>query len=217
MPPSPPADRRWSGHVAATAPEDRLAGPAARAETDTRILDAAGEQVMAVGVRRTTLTDVAARAGVSRMTVYRRYPDVTTLVQSLMTREFTAIIERAATDAREAPNVRERIAQIAVGGAQRLATHPLWLRIVDVDPELALPYVTQRTGAFQHHAIDALAAQLAAADDGSVRAGEPDRVAAAIELALRGFALAARDESIVGRRPELADELRRMISAYLAP
>ena len=32
------------------------------------------------GVRRTTLTDVARRAGVSRMTIYRRWPDVRTLV-----------------------------------------------------------------------------------------------------------------------------------------
>jgi len=44
------------------------------------ILTATRDTVLAVGVRRTTLTDVARRAGVSRMTLYRLVPDVTTLV-----------------------------------------------------------------------------------------------------------------------------------------
>ena len=36
------------------------------------VLDAVRDCVLAVGVRRTTLTDVARRAGVSRMTLYRK-------------------------------------------------------------------------------------------------------------------------------------------------
>src|SRR5439155_16686451 len=44
--------------------------------TDESVLEAARACVLAVGVRRTTLTDVARRAGLSRMTLYRRYPDV---------------------------------------------------------------------------------------------------------------------------------------------
>ncbi len=52
------------------------------------VLDAVRDCVLAVGVRRTTLTDVARRAGVSRMTLYRRWPDVRTLVGDLMTREW---------------------------------------------------------------------------------------------------------------------------------
>ena len=48
--------------------------------TDDALLDAARDCVLEVGVRRTTLTDVAKRAGVSRMTLYRRFPDVSALV-----------------------------------------------------------------------------------------------------------------------------------------
>ena len=61
--------------------------------TETRILDAAYSQVMAVGFSRTTLTDVAERAGLSRMTVYRRFPDVTSVLQGLMWREFSWIVQ----------------------------------------------------------------------------------------------------------------------------
>ena len=59
------------------------------------VLDAVRDCVLAVGVRRTTLTDVARRAGVSRMTLYRRWPDVRTLVGDLMTREWVDVATRA--------------------------------------------------------------------------------------------------------------------------
>ena len=39
---------------------------------DDPVLDSARACVLAVGVRRTTMTDIARRAGVSRMTLYRR-------------------------------------------------------------------------------------------------------------------------------------------------
>ena len=39
---------------------------------DGAVLDAARACVLDVGVRRTTLSDVARRAGVSRMSLYRR-------------------------------------------------------------------------------------------------------------------------------------------------
>ncbi|MGZ5399710.1 MAG: helix-turn-helix domain-containing protein, partial [Nocardioides sp.] len=48
-------------------------------------LDAARECILDVGWRRTTLTEVARRAGVSRMTIYRAWPDMPTLLGDLMT------------------------------------------------------------------------------------------------------------------------------------
>src|SRR5690349_15854284 len=88
---------------------------------DSALLDAARESIMAVGVRRTTLTDVARRAGVSRMTVYRRFPDVTALVQSLMTREFVALINDARDAAPADANARERFASSFAEGVRRLS------------------------------------------------------------------------------------------------
>ena len=44
-------------------------------------LDAARESILAVGWSRTTLTDVARRAGVSRMTIYRKWPDMGALLE----------------------------------------------------------------------------------------------------------------------------------------
>lgn len=185
---------------------------------DEKLLDATQACVLAVGVRRTTMTDIARRAGVSRMTLYRRYTDVTSLIQALMTREFTQIIGEVDADVAALPTARERLAAAAVEGVDRLTRHPLFLRIVDVDPELLLPYVTTRRGAFQKAVVATFEARLSeGVADGSVAVTDIAACARAIELALRGFAfqtlaVGARDE----RAAELA-ELRRMIDRYLAP
>jgi AcrR family transcriptional regulator len=185
--------------------------------TDDPILDAAHAQVMKVGVKRTTLTDIASRAGVSRMTVYRRYPDVSTVLQALMTREFAALIRESADEAAELADGRDRVVRAAVHGAELLAAHPLFLRLLDVDPELLLPYVTERMGTFQRLVIDDLATRLAAAmDEGSVRRADPRRLASAIELALRGYVLAAHSDAPEQERVHRED-LRDMIDAFLRP
>ncbi|MEO7942353.1 MAG: helix-turn-helix domain-containing protein, partial [Marmoricola sp.] len=62
---------------------------------DDGYLDAARSAILAVGWSRTTLTDIARRAGVSRMTLYRRWPDTQTLLADLMTREWGRVVGEA--------------------------------------------------------------------------------------------------------------------------
>ena len=59
---------------------------------DDQILDAARSCVLDFGLRRTTLAEVARRAGVSRPTVYRRWPDTRAVVADLLTREIRTAI-----------------------------------------------------------------------------------------------------------------------------
>lgn len=184
---------------------------------DDPILDAARDQVMAVGVRRTTLTDIAARAGVSRMTVYRRYPDVRTVLQTLMTREFGQLIAAGQLDLDAGISGRERVVHLAVHGAELLAAHPLFVRLLDVDPELLLPYVTERVGTFQRLVIDNLAAHVVRGiEEGSIRADDPRRLASAMELAMRGYVLSAHSDAPEAERAHRED-LSRMLDAFLHP
>ena len=189
-----------------------------RTVADDTLLDAARACVLAVGVRRTTVTDVARRAGISRMTLYRRFPDVTSLIQALMTREFTAIIDAVDAEIGALPTARARLVESAVRGADRLTRNPLFLRIVDVDPELLLPYVTVRRGSFQEAVVASFEARVREGiADRSIAASDPASVARTIELALRGFVLQTLAEGAeAAREPELA-ELRRMLDRYLAP
>src|SRR5215217_4599605 len=107
---------------------------------------------------------------------------------------------------------RERATAMVTTAARRLHEDPLFDRLLDVDPELLLPYVTVRLGGMQRIAIAGLAAELAAGrGDGSVRDGDPETLARGIELIARGFVLA--------RDPELDAwaELARAVDGYLRP
>ncbi|WP_418961118.1 TetR/AcrR family transcriptional regulator [Streptomyces tritici] len=186
------------------------------------VLDAARDCVLAVGVRRTTLTDVARRAGVSRMTIYRRWPDVRSLVGDLMTREWVAVAEGAMPPADDPRPVRERLVDGLVAGAAAFRAHPLFHKILDVDPELLLPYVLDRRGASQEALLELLAAALDLGHtDGSVRPGHLQRQARSLLLVVQSFTLSLRtmtDET----DPELSeaaflDELRTLLERTLSP
>lgn len=181
------------------------------------LLDAARACVLAVGVRRTTFSDVARRAGVSRMTLYRRYPDLEALLAALMTYEFGAVVEAARSAAAGLPTCRERVVAMTLHGTRALARDELFARLLDLDPELLLPYVTVRLGGMQRMAVADLADELErGAADGSVRAdAAPDVLAAAIELIARGFALAAHAAHPPGLDPWA--ELGRAVDGYLRP
>src|SRR5438270_2245228 len=148
--------------------------PAARDVPDA-VLAATRASVLAVGVRRTTLTDVARRAGVSRMTLYRLVPDVTTLILEVLSRDFAALLAAAEADARRRRTARARIAATTSAVVRRLHDEPLMQRVLDVDPELLLPYLTDRLGTTQRLAIVHVRRMLAdGQQDGSVRRGDLD-------------------------------------------
>ncbi|MGI5163618.1 TetR/AcrR family transcriptional regulator [Spirillospora sp. CA-253888] len=194
---------------------------------DDRVLDAARDCVLAVGVRRTTLTDIARRAGVSRMTLYRRWPDVRTIVGDLMTREWTALAADVQDlDRGPAPDadrtVRERLVDSLVTGVRTFRDHPLLRKIVEVDPELLLPYVLDRCGASQEAFLELFETAVAAGQaDGSVRAGHPVRQARALLLVVQSFALSAPimiDAADPGLTADAFDaELRHTLERTLSP
>ncbi len=177
------------------------------------ILDAARATVLDFGVRRTTVIEVARRAGLSRMTVYRRYPDGQALIRAVMAREFSAVMKQASAEAQALAGAdgRERAVTAAVRTVELLQSHPVLLRLLELEPELLWPYVSSRPGRFQQLSRATLAQALVAGqEDGSVRAGDPAELAEAIELAARGYVLAAQ------AAPPLP-ELRSMLHAYLRP
>lgn len=181
------------------------------------ILDATLACVLAVGVRRTTLTDVARRAGVSRMTLYRRVPDVTTLILALLTREFTALLAAAQAETAELATARERLTESTVLIALRLPRTPLVERILDVDAEMLQPYLTERLGQTQHlalaHARRLINEGLA---DGSIRDCDPDLVAYCLLTTLQGFAVSARVREGRVSDARVAAELRHLLDSWLS-
>jgi len=182
------------------------------------VLDAARDCVLAVGVRRTTLTDIARRAGVSRMTLYRRWPDVRTIVGDLMTREWLALAESVMADGAE--DARTRLVDTLVRGTRAFRAHPLLRKIVEVDPELLLPYLLTRTGASQEAFLELIEHELVRGHaDGSVRPDAPARQARAVLLVVQGFALSL--PTMLGggdlSAERFDEDLRLLLQRFLAP
>jgi AcrR family transcriptional regulator len=154
-------------------------------------LDAARACILDVGWRRTTLTEVARRAGVSRMTIYRSWSDMPQLLGDLMTREWGGVVAVAARGPEEFGTVG-RIVGTATRAIRALRENELFVRIVELDPQLLLPYLLARRGRSQQAILDLVADQLRAGQAlGEVRDTDPDVLARAMLLATHGFVLSA--------------------------
>lgn len=119
-----------------------LAPPAAATDDDDptvrRILDAALEEVAAHGARGATVDGIAARAGVGRVTVFRRLGSKDALIERLMARElrgFLAAVDAALADI---DDPAERIAEAFVACVRASVEHPLVARMARFEPGAAL-------------------------------------------------------------------------------
>src|SRR6478736_6118599 len=122
-----------------------------------RILDAAASCVVAYGIDRVTLAEIARRAGVSRPTIYRRWPDTQALLAALLTARIIGVL-------REVPSAgttgREALVERIVGVAERLRHDDVVMSVFHSAPELAMVYIAERLGTSQQILINAVAAEL---------------------------------------------------------
>ncbi|MFI7120492.1 TetR/AcrR family transcriptional regulator [Amycolatopsis sp. NPDC049868] len=107
-------------------------------ETRTRILDAAYTQFSKTGIQRSTMEDVARRAGVSRITVYRRFPGKDVLVEQVVRREFRRYFDRFLADIEQAGTVAERVVLGFVSSLRAIRGNPLIGGLLDVEPDLLM-------------------------------------------------------------------------------
>lgn len=182
-------------------------------------LDAARDCILDVGWRRTTLTEVARRAGVSRMTIYRTWADMPQLLSDLMTREWSAIVRDAVADHDPGASQVDRLAGSIVGTVQRLRDNELFVRIVELDPELLLPYLLSRRGRSQDAILDlTVRAVRDGQGEGAIRAGNPVALARGMLLAAYGYVLSAHtmvDDEVDA--DALDAELTLQLTRSLAP
>ncbi|MCV7410207.1 TetR family transcriptional regulator [Mycobacterium florentinum] len=105
------------------------------ADVDRTILDTARAVFETYGVRRANIEDVAARAGVSRSTIYRRFPTKDDLVERVVRHEgelFFATLDRATAGCTPG----EAVIEAFTLGVRLVQDSPLYSRIVESEPEL---------------------------------------------------------------------------------
>ncbi|GAA5228558.1 TetR/AcrR family transcriptional regulator [Paeniglutamicibacter antarcticus] len=182
---------------------------------DQKLLAATRESVILHGVRRTTANDIAERAGISRMTFYRRMGTVENAVLQTLTREFRAHTESVRTEA-PAGSGREQLVHFAVNSVRVFATSQLLASIGERDPEFLIPYVTDRFGSSQQlllELIDSLLARGVA--DGSIEATASTSIT--LLLALQGVALSSKVLINRGDFEDSLTELGAMLKSHLTP
>jgi len=193
------------------------------ADPQSAYLDAARACILDVGWRRTTLTEVARRAGVSRMTIYRAWPDMPSVLGDLMTREWGEVVARAVAEADAAlpgdPSAADRLVAEVVATTRALRENELFVRIVELDAELLLPYLLTRRGRSQQAIAELTAGRIREGQaEGSIRAGSPVAMSRALLLAAHGFVLSAHTmvDDEVGE-DALDAELEQVVRRAVAP
>jgi TetR/AcrR family transcriptional regulator, repressor for uid operon len=184
--------------------------------TSGRVLDAALELAGAAGLEHLTMDDVAQRAGVGRMTVYRRFGSRTALIDALAVRECRRCLERiAAAIDPEAP-ADERIAAQFTETLAVIREHPLLAHLARFEPESLLRELTRDGSAVFRLVREFLIGLIAEGQ----RAGEllPGDPAIHAELALRlGASFVLMPDSVLPLDDEQAtrETIRNMIAPLL--
>jgi AcrR family transcriptional regulator len=181
---------------------------------EERILDAAADCVLAFGVDRVTLAEIARRAAISRPTVYRRFPDTRSILAALLTRRITH-----ALDAVPSAGVgRGPLVDRVVGVAQLVRRDDVIMSVLHQAPDLAMFYLSERLGTSQQILLDTVAGEIKSAqDEGSVRAGEVRQLAAMSLLITQSAILSAQMVASILAAEDLVTELALALNGYLKP
>lgn len=181
---------------------------------EQRILDAAAACILAYGVERTTMTEIARRARVSRPTIYRRWPDIRWVIAELLTVRITGVLE--AVPDRGAG--REAVVGRVVAVADHLRADEIVQSVIRNAPGLAMTYIADRLGTSQQILIDALAEAIKAGqDEGSIRAGDPRGMAAMCLLITQSTIQSAQMVAELLDNEALNEELAHSLNGYLKP
>ena len=178
-----------------------------------RIMAAAASCVRDFGVERVALAEIARRAGVSRPTVYRRWPDTRSILASLLTERITGAWSEVPARGSGRAGLVARIVAVA----QRLRSDDLILTVLRSAPELAMIYIADRLGTSQQILIDLVAEELRGAQaDGSVRAGDARQLAAMVLLITQSAIQSGQIVEPILDADALATELAHALNGYLA-
>lgn len=179
-----------------------------------RILTAAASCVRDFGVQRVTLAEIARRAGVSRPTVYRRWPDTATILAALLTDRITGAWREIHMRGTGRDALVQRITEVA----GRLRRDELIRTVLRSAPELAMVYISDRLGTSQQILIDVLAEEIRKGQlHNSVRRADPRQLAAMIVLIAQSTIQSGQIVEPILDADALSVELAHTLNGYLCP
>jgi AcrR family transcriptional regulator len=123
-------------------------------EITTRILAAALEQAELVGLRRSTMDDVARRSGVGRATLYRRFLTKAALNEAIVLSEVRRFLEGSALAQSRGATFEDRMVYGTVFTVTFMREHTLVKKLLRTEPETILPSLTVDAGPLIDFATD---------------------------------------------------------------
>ncbi|BBH69277.1 TetR family transcriptional regulator [Actinoplanes sp. OR16] len=110
-------------------------------EVTTRLLDTAYQHFCRIGIRRSTMEEVARRAGVSRVTAYRRFATKDALVKHVIRREFRRYFDQFLIEVQQGETAADRVVLGFAGSLQAIRNNPLIGGLMVTEPDVLIPSI----------------------------------------------------------------------------
>jgi AcrR family transcriptional regulator len=167
---------------------ERDGGAVDAGEDDTRrrdrredLLAAAARRFVAVGLRKTTMEDIAREARAGKATLYRHFANKDAVIDALLEREAARFERRLRLAAGEHAGAAERIEAAFVVGVRFFVDHPVMTRGRDEEPGILLPRITAKGGPVVGRGLDLFADLIRqGVDAGELRTVDPRAAAEVI-------------------------------------
>ncbi len=98
--------------------------------------------MLAVGVKRVTMTEIARRARMSRPTIYRRWSDTNGVLGALMTSRIAGVLDAIPGGG---GRDREALVQRVVAVAEHLRNDDVVMSVLHDAPDFAMVYIAERS------------------------------------------------------------------------
>ena len=186
-----------------------------RAAAIDRILAVAGEEAVRVGPERIRMGEIAARAHVSRASLYRYFASKDELIRAWTTRELETIIAKADQAASQAESFDDRLAIGFASALVSLREHPVF-RAVVASNNTQIVRSTLESGEAIDHARELIVARFnVAVHSGRLSVGQFDAEISGELIARLAVSLTVAPETI--GRLDSEEDVRAFAKQYIAP
>lgn len=129
--------------------------------TRTRLLDAAFEQFCITGIGGSSVEEIAKRAGMARITVYRKFDSKDALVDAVIMREFQDYLNQFKEQMAGAHTAADRVVAGFVTSLQTLGRNRLIRSLLETEPAMVPAFVGGGQGKTMAAVRDFVTGQLA--------------------------------------------------------
>ncbi|MFI7669112.1 TetR/AcrR family transcriptional regulator [Nocardia sp. NPDC049526] len=111
-----------------------------------KLLESALSAFLDFGIKRTSMGEIARRAGISPATLYRRFESKNDLVEAVSVREAQRFVAEIDKRVQKVDGVEEQLIEIFVAVITEIAGNELLRRLLRTEPDLILPRLTTEAG-----------------------------------------------------------------------